>query len=74
MTLRIDSGTDAIRQLAILNRVARIAVEDMALRPMLQRVVDTLAEEFQWEFVACAGIDAASGEFVCEAVHSDLET
>ena len=74
MTLRIDSGTDAIRQLAILNRVARIAVEDMALRPMLQRVVDALAEEFKWEFVACACIDAANGEFVCEAVHSTLET
>lgn len=74
MTQRIDSATDAMRQLAILNRIARIAVEDMALRPMLQRVVDTLAAEFQWEFVACAGIDVASGEFVCEAVHSDLET
>ena len=74
MTLWVDSGTDAMRQLAIVNRVARIAVEDMALRPMLQRVVDALAEEFQWEFVACACIDAAKGEFVCEAVHSSLET
>src|SRR5687768_2105799 len=74
MTLQIDSGTDAMRHLAILNRIARIAVEDMALRPMLQRVVDTLAEEFQWEFVACACIDAANGEFVCEAVRSTLET
>ena len=74
MTQRIDSGPDAMRQLAILNRIARIAVEDMALRPMLQRVVDTLAEEFHWEFVACAGIDAANGEFVCEAMRSTLET
>lgn len=74
MAQRIDSGPDAMRQLAILNRIARIAVEDMALRPMLQRVVDTLAEEFQWEFLACAGIDAANGEFVCEAMHSTLET
>ena len=70
----IDSGHDAMRQLAILNRIARIAVEDMALRPMLQRVVDTLAEEFQWEFVACVGIDVAGHEFVCEAMHSTLET
>ncbi|MCI4568271.1 sensor domain-containing diguanylate cyclase [Lysobacter sp. CFH 32150] len=74
MAQRIDSGPDAMRQLAILNRIARIAVEDMALRPMLQRVVDTLAEEFQWEFIACAGIDAANCEFVCEAVYSALET
>lgn len=74
MAQRIDRGQDAMRQLAILNRIARIAVEDMELRPMLQRVVDTLAEEFQWEFVACAGIDAANHEFVCEAMHSELET
>jgi hypothetical protein len=40
----IDSGHDAMRQLAILNRIARIAVEVMALRTLVHRVVDTLAE------------------------------
>lgn len=74
MDRQIDRGTEAMRQLAILNRIARIAVEDMALGPMLQRVVDALAEEFEWEFVACAGVDAANGEFVCEALHSSLDS
>ncbi|MFA6987303.1 MAG: hypothetical protein WC213_14010, partial [Arenimonas sp.] len=57
-----------MRQLATLNRIARIAVQDLALRPMLQRIVDILHEEFGWEFVACASIDASAGNFVCEAV------
>ena len=69
-----DRTGDALRQLAILNRVARIAVEDMALRPMLQRIVDTLAREFDWEFLACVGIDAERREFVCEAVHSRVDS
>ena len=46
-----------MRQLATLNRIARIAIQDLALRPMLQRIVDILHEEFGWEFVACASID-----------------
>lgn len=62
----------APRQLAILNRVARIALQDMALRPMLQRIVDSLSDEFDWEFVACATIDRERDEFVCEAVCSKL--
>jgi GGDEF domain-containing protein len=60
------------RQLATLNRIARIAMQDMALRPMLQRIVDTLSDEFDWEFVACASIDRARRQFVCEAVCSKL--
>ncbi|MES2669670.1 MAG: diguanylate cyclase [Pseudomonadota bacterium] len=67
-----DSSQQALRQLATLNRVARIALQDMALRPMLQRVVDTLSDEFDWEFVACATIDRGRNEFVCEAVCSKL--
>ena len=74
MAGRGDSGTDALRQLATVNRIARIALQDMALQPMLQRIVDTLAEEFGWEFVACATIDHAANEFVCEAVCGDLES
>lgn len=74
MAGRGDSGTDALRQLATVNRIARIALQDMALQPMLQRIVDTLAEEFGWEFVACATIDHVANEFVCEAVCGDLES
>lgn len=59
------------RHLATLNRIAMIAVQDLSVRPMLQRIVDTLAEEFGWEFVACASVDRAANQFVCEAVCSD---
>lgn len=66
-----DLGRDS-RQLATLNRIAMIAVQDLSVRPMLQRIVDTLAEEFDWEFVACASIDRGRGEFVCEAICSRI--
>jgi diguanylate cyclase (GGDEF)-like protein len=61
-------------QLSVLNRIARIATEDTELRPMLQRIVDTLHMQFGWEFIACASVDVAQGTFVCEAVHSDMPT
>ena len=73
----MDRGSAEIgvmRQLATLNRIARIAVQDLALRPMLQRIVDILHEEFGWEFVACAGIDRRQGIFICEAVRSTVAT
>lgn len=63
-----------MRQLATLNRIARIAIQDLALRPMLQRIVDILHEEFHWEFVSCASIDLRQGSFFCEAVRSSVAT
>ena len=73
----MDSGGEAggigdMRQLATLNRIARIAIQDLALRPMLQRIVDILHEEFGWEFVAYASVDFAAGRFRCEAVRSSV--
>jgi diguanylate cyclase (GGDEF)-like protein len=62
------------RHLAALNRIAMIAVQDLSVRPMLQRIVDTLAAEFGWEFVACASIDHARQEFVCEALSSRVDS
>jgi diguanylate cyclase (GGDEF)-like protein len=69
-----DPAGETLRQLAALNRIARIALEDLELRPMLQRIVDTLHAEFGWEFIACARVDAQLGEFCCEALFSDLTT
>ena len=69
-----QGGIGAMRQLATLNRIARIAIQDLALRPMLQRIVDILHEEFAWDFVACATIDLAAGNFRCEAVRSSIPT
>ena len=63
---------DALQQLAALNRISRIALQDIALRPMLQRIVDALHDEFGWEFIAFAGIDPVRGEFVCDAVHAAI--
>jgi diguanylate cyclase (GGDEF)-like protein len=63
-----------MRQLATLNRIARIAIQDLALRPMLQRIVDILHEEFAWDFVACASVDLAARRFRCEAVRSSVPT
>lgn len=62
------------RQLATINRIARIAIDDLELRPMLQRIVDTLKQEFGWEFVACATIDRAENCFVCDAVAGAIDS
>jgi diguanylate cyclase (GGDEF)-like protein len=62
------------RALVALNRIARIATQDLELRPMLQRIVDALQEYFGWEFIACARVDREAGLFVCEAVFSDVPT
>jgi diguanylate cyclase (GGDEF)-like protein len=64
----------APRSLAALNRIARIATQDLELRPMLQRIVDALHEHFGWEFIACARVDREAGIFVAEAVYSDTAT
>jgi diguanylate cyclase (GGDEF)-like protein len=63
--------TEAEKQLATVARVASIVGRDLAPKPMLQRIVDVLAREFGWEFVAFVGIDRDAGEFVCEALHTD---
>ncbi len=58
--------------LEVLNEVARIATLDLELRPMLQRITDTLAAKFGWEFVALVSID--DDRFVCEALTTTIET
>lgn len=63
-----------LRQLTAFNRIARIATEDLELRPMLQRIVDELHQQFGWEFIACVTVDNAADSFVCEALHSDFAT
>jgi diguanylate cyclase (GGDEF)-like protein len=65
---------DPARPLAALNRIARIATQDLALRPMLQRIVDALHDHFGWNFIACARVDREAGVFVCEALYSDTPT
>jgi len=62
------------RSIEVLNEVARIATLDLELRPMLQRITDTLAAKFDWEFVALVSIDLERGTFVCEALTTSAET
>jgi diguanylate cyclase (GGDEF)-like protein len=64
----------ATQRLLLLNEVARIATADLELRPMLQRIADTLRRRCDWEFVACVSVDHDRGRFVCEAVSTDLPT
>lgn len=71
MTPRDKSGGTAA-ELSAVQDIARIANEDLELQPMLQRITDTVAARFGWEFVALARIDQAAGRFVCEAFTSDL--
>ncbi|HUP59337.1 MAG TPA: diguanylate cyclase [Thermoanaerobaculia bacterium] len=61
-------------QLETLNEVARIATLDLELRPMLQRITDTLAQKFDWQFVALMTVDRERNAFRCEAVTSTVET
>src|SRR5204863_456179 len=50
------------------------ATLDLELRPMLQRITDTLSQKFGWPFVALITIDRDLNEFQCEAMTSIVET
>jgi diguanylate cyclase (GGDEF)-like protein len=71
---RLPVQTDEAKSSSLLNAVAKIAVEDIELGPMLQRIVDTLREGLGWEFAACVGIDREHDRFICLAVSTDLPT
>lgn len=60
------------RQLAVVVKIARIATEDLELRPMLERIVDAVRDAFGWEFVAYASLDREGRRFVCDAISSEL--
>ena len=61
-------------QLEVLNEVARIATSGIELRPMLQRITDTLARKFGWEFIALVTVDPTLQYFQCEALTTALES
>jgi diguanylate cyclase (GGDEF)-like protein len=72
MPVSVDDPRTA--QLEILVQVARIATLDLDLRPMLQRITDTLAAKLDCEFVALVTIDAERRTFLCEALTTSVET
>ncbi len=72
--MRLSGDDPRAAQLEVLNEVARIATLDLELRPMLQRITDTLAAKLGCEFVALVTVDAQRGAFLCEAVTTASET
>jgi len=59
---------------ALLPEIARLATEDLELRPMLQRIADALAACTGCELVALVRVDEAQGRFVCEALAATAPT
>ena len=70
----IDQAGRKIDPLELLNRLARLASDDLALRPMLQRITDALAESLGIEVVELVRVDHAARQFVCEALTATLPT
>jgi diguanylate cyclase (GGDEF)-like protein len=54
----------------LLTVVARIAVQDLELQPMLQRITDLLRDHFDCALVALTQVDLERNRFVCEQVSS----
>lgn len=75
MALAGDDGEImAVRQLAMLQRIARIVIQDVSLQQILQHIVDILHEEFGWEFVACVRVDGRKQNFTYQALRGTLES
>lgn len=62
------------KRLTTLNAIAHIAIGDLPLEAMLEKVMSTLREHFGWEFVGCALIDEIHQTTVCAATSSSIET
>ncbi|MFA6955013.1 MAG: sensor domain-containing diguanylate cyclase [Thermoanaerobaculia bacterium] len=69
-----EPATGDAAQFALLNEIVRIAMQDLRLEAMLQRITDALARSFSWQFVACVGTDLDRNRFVCHALTTSLET
>ncbi|HYK05361.1 MAG TPA: sensor domain-containing diguanylate cyclase [Thermoanaerobaculia bacterium] len=72
--MRLSGDDPRAAQLELLNAVARIATLDLELRPMLQRITDTLGEKLGCEFVALVTIDPERKAFQCEALTTQHES
>jgi diguanylate cyclase (GGDEF)-like protein len=59
--------------LALLNEVARVATEGVALRPLLQRICERLVEAFDWDHAGFALVDHEAHRIVVEAVASRID-
>jgi diguanylate cyclase (GGDEF)-like protein len=59
-------------QLELLNRIARLAADELELRPMLQGVTDLLQERLGWELIGIFSLDAERKSVVCEALSAKM--
>ena len=60
---RIPIRSDDATQLALLNEIGKLAIADIELSPMLQRITDAIRFAFGWQFVACVLIDRENQRF-----------
>lgn len=71
---RAGATAPATAERLVLAEIARLAAEDLELRPMLQRLSDLIAARFGSEFVALVRVDREPARFVCEALTTSLPT
>jgi diguanylate cyclase (GGDEF)-like protein len=70
----VEGANRATAALTLLNEIAQVATAGLELRPLLQRITDTLIESFDWDHACFALIDGEAGEFVVEAATSRIES
>jgi len=70
----MSDGERELQALALLNEIGRVSTEGLELRPMLQRITDTLVESFDWDHAGFALVDHERGVFYAEAVTSRIST
>lgn len=68
-----DPGRE-LRALELLNEIARVSSEGLELRPLLDRITETLVHSFDWDHVGFVRVDHDRGVFVAESVCSRIET
>jgi len=68
-----DPGRE-LRALELLNEIARVSSEGLELKPLLDRITETLVHSFDWDHVGFVRVDHERGVFVSESVCSRIET
>jgi len=71
---RLGPRARPLRPATILNEIARLAADDLELRPMLQRIAEALQARFACDLVALVRVDRDPPRFVCEAAVARLPT
>jgi len=70
----MSDGERELRALALLNEIGRVSTEGLELRPLLQRITDTLVESFDWDHAGFVLVDHERGVIDAEAVTSRISS